>query len=251
MANHTAAGSTADNGVSYEQASSYFSGRVLTLGGVILFFVGLCCIFAVLFRFTRHSGRRIPVQVVEPEKPRVLNQDTINYNFPIRIWPSQDRIIVDKHDRVIGFFAGFKAREPIDRPENNDDEEEVDEEETNSRLKEERSRKKPLLRRFGFMERLYHRHNAQSTTSRDSDGNGSSSAVMEVNIPLDNMDTKSLLDCPIGSHIENQESQLEKEELAEQIEEQCCSICISEYEENDRVRILPCNHEFHAECIGK
>jgi len=30
-----------------------------------------------------------------------------------------------------------------------------------------------------------------------------------------------------------------------------CSICISEYEEGDRMRILPCTHEFHAGCIDR
>ncbi|KAF9899539.1 hypothetical protein EC991_008631, partial [Linnemannia zychae] len=33
------------------------------------------------------------------------------------------------------------------------------------------------------------------------------------------------------------------------LEEVCCSICLSEYVANDRVRVLPCTHEYHAECI--
>ncbi|KAL6054962.1 hypothetical protein STEG23_030489 [Scotinomys teguina] len=28
-----------------------------------------------------------------------------------------------------------------------------------------------------------------------------------------------------------------------------CSICITEYTENSRIRILPCSHEYHDECI--
>ena len=32
----------------------------------------------------------------------------------------------------------------------------------------------------------------------------------------------------------------------------CCSICLDDYEEGDRIRCIdPCNHTYHAKCIGK
>ena len=34
-------------------------------------------------------------------------------------------------------------------------------------------------------------------------------------------------------------------------EEACCSICLSDFENGDEVRTLPCSHQFHAACVDR
>ena len=65
------------------------------------------------------------------------------------------------------------------------------------------------------------------------------------NAPVD----KSILEGPMP---------LEKEELVAALRfargggtGRTCNICITDYEEGDSYRVLPCGHRFHIECVDK
>ena len=40
-------------------------------------------------------------------------------------------------------------------------------------------------------------------------------------------------------------------EEEEEEEEECCCICLTEYEENQVIRMLPCGHHYHRECVDE
>jgi hypothetical protein len=47
----------------------------------------------------------------------------------------------------------------------------------------------------------------------------------------------------------NEESNRNRSDFSFEDEEECCPICLVEYEVGDDIRCLPCNHEFHKSCV--
>ncbi|KAI8362410.1 hypothetical protein B0O80DRAFT_493398 [Mortierella sp. GBAus27b] len=221
-------------------ASAYFSTRSLTIGGLTLLFVGLCCLGASLLRFSRVESR--PIQAVELEKPLVLDQNTINRSFPIRTYPSmQQRFLDSEEDIVVAVATPPEESCPTLNNTNNPVHE-------NEKQTQQPSSQSAFINvtRIG---RIWSRDSSHCPSGR---GSPCPSQVV-VRMPSFNTTTQQqqldASETPDSTPVTLQtlnDPQGPSNELAT---EEMCSICLGEYVIDDQIRILPCSHEYHVMCI--
>ncbi|KAG0037427.1 hypothetical protein BGZ82_002568 [Podila clonocystis] len=231
----------------YSQAAAYLSMRIMTVGGLTLLLVGLCCLAAVLLRFSRYE--RHVVHIVDNEKALVLDQTTINKSFPIRIYPSTQRLFLDEDEMVIATVT-----DPAPLPDTI--KEMVENVETLSPTVEKQHQHHHSFMGIAKVGKLWSRESSRGPSRCNSPTPSQLSQLPSFSTSmtmLENSDAPSptitqpatLIPVPDVASEEISDTKLENSESSEEL----CSICLGEYELDDRIRILPCDHEYHAECV--
>ncbi|KAF9937611.1 hypothetical protein BGZ67_001068 [Mortierella alpina] len=157
---------------------------------------------------------------------RVLDQSSINKAFPIRMWPSQERLMQGDERCVRAIESAEASLKATTATKNGP-----------ATLKEQwsTSRKDCRLLFKGLLP-----GSAAAAAASRSSSNNDTSVIPEGSIPLSSI--------PSACH----GTRLDATEQAcglEGPQDFCCSICLAEYLYEDRLRILPCGHEYHADYI--
>ncbi|KAI9233860.1 MAG: hypothetical protein BYD32DRAFT_464960 [Podila humilis] len=244
-----------NNTPSYSHTAAYLSMRIMTVGGLTLLLIGLCCLAAVLLRFSRYERRTI--YVVDNEKALVLDQTTINKSFPIRIYPSNQRLFLDEDEMVIATVTT-----PTPLPDTIKDI--VENVETLSPTVEKQIYHSHQHHQHSFMGiarvgvgKLWSRESSRGPSRCNSPTPSQISqmptfATSMTMLQNSNPPSPAILQpttlIPMPPDVASEEKsdlKLETKEYSEEL----CSICLGEYETDDRIRILSCGHEYHAECV--
>jgi len=209
-------------------------------------FLSLGCMVKVLLRQVRHEP---PVSEIDEGSPNIIQQHTINNSFPVRVYPSRQQLYIDSNDDLV-------VRHVHVQLPSKEEEEGVAEESTMTTITQEstpRTACTKLFVDFGRMSRFWNRNQttAQCNVAPPPMTELSSSMAItpqspsvpspSVSIPIEPT-TEPDYTLPIPEPVKS---------YAASVFEEHCSICLSEYSDGDHVRLLPCGHEYHTECVGR
>ncbi|KAG9063108.1 hypothetical protein KI688_004708 [Linnemannia hyalina] len=187
------------------------------------------------------AAEQLDLQRIEFIKECILDQNAIHRSLPVRIWPSQQQYIMNSENHVVAIMqqapkkvaSNHKGGEASVRSEG-------------SEPGHSRTVTRTLSKAIGFVERLCHRGSDSGSGSPSS----GTAEVQDSNGGIQMM-TIAAVSGPVPTQCSSNSNGRRGSYTESMAEDVCCSICLCEYVADDRVRVLPCAHEYHAECIGK
>ncbi|KAI1312619.1 E3 ubiquitin-protein ligase znrf3 [Mortierella claussenii] len=216
--------------------------------------LSLGCLAAIIIRFSRVNRRA--VLMVDREKATTLDQRTINKLLPIRVYPSQQLVFVDKENMLVEVDSRFKLKEMRKKDSTQQN---IGQETPPSPLPDQqRVRHWQHYLSLSFMSlgklgRLWSRNSYHCSSACNLPTSSQADPTLTITRAVPQT-TEVVAPTSFAVPIQEGNASHALPETTEVVlieieREETCSICLSEYVLDDRIRLLPCGHEYHTECV--
>ncbi|KAF8926959.1 E3 ubiquitin-protein ligase rnf13 [Dissophora ornata] len=194
----------------------------------------------MILKFSRSTPQQTAVEyAMDGEKARVLEQRAIDKSFPIRIYPSQQHLFLDKNDTLVPAAAMYDGRatdQALDKINDSPNED-------GKQGEPQPANQNNALMNLTRIGRLWNRDSSHCSSSVSSPSANQTARMSTFTAAMQTTPALSS-DCTIVTMQPDVQ-----ESSGSNSTQELCSICLAEYATEDRIRVLPCGHEYHVECI--